>query len=348
VGAYGAVPGTFTDYNGPVSEDIIWGAGNTNGGVSLPNIPFPSGAVVLFGTASYDAPAFDNAQGNPQLINAHWNATYMFSPAPDDNCKDCKDQRGSQVSIHNQSLGEDIAIVGTGLSLHYESNRAAGRAGANLIAIKDALSLGGWTLSVHHALDPLLMAWCAGGSCTPYAVVPKALILGDGELRDSAQVQAPLSVGSNLYLTSEDGSEIYVFDAVSWKHMQTLTPLTGAVLYSFTYDAAGQLSSITDGNGNVTTVLRDINEHPIAIVSPYGQTTTLAVDANGYLNRVTDPLGQVVTLTNTASGLLTSLTDANGNLYSFQYDSLGFLLKDSDPAGGVLSILIRPFFFVVP
>jgi YD repeat-containing protein len=42
------------------------------------------------------------------------------------------------------------------------------------------------------------------------------------------------------------------------------------------------------------------------------------------------------------------LTDANGNLYSFQYDSLGFLLKDSDPAGGVLSILIRPFFFVVP
>jgi len=338
VGAYGAVPGTFTSPAGVSSEDIIWGAGNTNGGVSLQNIPFPAGAPVLYGTASYDAAPFDNVQGNPGSINAHWNVTYMFSPAPDDNCKDCKDKRGSEVSIHNQSLGEDIAIVGTGFSLHYESNRSAGRAGANLIAVKDALGLGGWTLSVHHALDPMLMAWCAGGSCTPYAVVPKALILGDGRTRDSAQVQAPLLVGSSLQIASEDGSEIYVFDATTWKHVQTLLPMSGAVLYNFGYDAAGQLITVTDGNGNITTIKRDANEHPTGIVSPYGQTTTLAVDSHGYLSKITDPLGNAVLLTNTAAGLLSSMKDANGNLYSFQYDSSGFLLKDTDPAGGVLNL----------
>ncbi|MBZ5654818.1 MAG: hypothetical protein LAO56_06015 [Acidobacteriia bacterium] len=337
VGAFGAVPGQLITNNATVNEDIVWGSTFGDGGVSEQQIPFPPSASFLFGSASYQLPPFDNAQGNPGIINANWTATWMFSPVPDDNCKDCKDQRGSEVSIRNQSLGEDIAIVGTPFSLHYESGRAAGRAGANLIAMKDALGLGGWTLSAHHALDPLLMAYCAGGSCTPYAVVPKALFLGDGSVRDSAQVQAPLSVGSNLHLTSEDGSEIYVFDGSTGKHVQTLLPMTGAVLYSFGYDAAGQLVTVTDGSGNVTTIQRDANEHPTAIVSAYGQTTTLTVDANGYLSQVTDPLGNAVTLTNTASGLLTSLKDANGNLYNFQYDGNGSLTKDSDPAGGVLN-----------
>ena len=182
------------------------------------------------------------------------------------------------------------------------------------------------------------MAYCAGGSCTPYSLVPKALFFGDGTVRQSADVQAPLVVGSNLQLTSEDGSQIYVFDGVNGNHIQTLAPMTGAVIHSFAYDAKGQLITVTDGSGNVTTIQRDGNEHPTAIVSPYGQTTTMSVDANGYLNQVTDPNGNTVRLTTTALGLITSFKDANGNLHSFQYDANGFLTKDSDPAGGVLNL----------
>ena len=104
------------------------------------------------------------------------------------------------------------------------------------------MSLGGWTLSVHHALEPLLMAYCAGGSCTPYSIVPKALFLGDGRVRTSAEVQAPLIVGSNLQLTSEDGSEIYAFNGTSGKHVQTLLPMTGAVLYKFRLAVRGGTS----------------------------------------------------------------------------------------------------------
>jgi RHS repeat-associated protein len=337
VAAYSAIPGTFTYSGGNANEDIILGASSTSGGVSEPQIPFPAGATLLFGSASYQSPPLDNAQGNPNLINASWNVSWIFTPVPDDNCKDCKDKRGSSVSIHNQSLGEDAAIAGTPFLLHYESNRVTGHAGADLVAVKDALSLGGWTLSVHHALDPMLMVYCAGGSCTPYAVVPKALFLGDGETRDSAKVQAPVVVGSNLELTSEDGSEIYVFDPAGI-HIQTLLPLTGAVLYNFGYDAAGKLTTITDGSGNVTTIKRDANEHPTSIVAPFGQTTKLAVDANGYLSKITDPLAHVITLTTSPTGLLSSLKDANGKLYSFQYDVNGFLTKDSDPAGGVLNL----------
>ena len=340
VGAYGAVPGKFASSGGNANEDIIWGSTSGNGGVNQQNLPFPPSAPFLFGTASFQLPPFDNAQGNPGTINANWTETWAFSPLPDGTCEHCKqgDPRGSFVSVRSQSLAEDIPIVGTPFLLHYESERSAGRAAADPVAIRDAMSLGGWTLSVHHALEPLLMAYCAGGSCTPYSIVPKALFLGDGKVRTSAEVQAPLIVGSNLQLTSEDGSEIYVFDATSGKHVQTLRPMTGAVIYNFAYDANGLLVTITDGSDNVTTIQRGPKGLPIAIVSPYGQTTTLGVNNNGYLSKVTDPLGNSIKLTNTALGLLTSLKDRNGNLYSFQYDTNGFLTQDSDPAGGILNL----------
>lgn len=338
VGAFGAVPGKMTTNSGTTNEDIIWGPTFGDGGVSQQQIPFPSNATFLIGTASFQMPPFDNAQGNPGTINANWTESWMFTPIPDDTCEDCKDKRGSAVSIRNQSLGEDIPIVGTPFSLHYESGRSAGRAGADPFATRDARSLGGWTLSVHHALEPLLAVYCAGGSCTPYAIVPKALFLGNGEVRNSADVQAPLIVGSNLHLTAEDGSEIYVFDSFFGRHTQTLLPMTGAVLYNFGYDANGLLVTVTDGSGNVTTIQRDANGHPTAIVSPYGQTTTLTIDANGYLSQVTEPMGNTIKLTNTPLGLVTSMKDSNGNLYNFQYDSSGFLTKDSDPAGGVLNL----------
>ena len=339
VGAFGAVPGTLTTYQGTINEDIIWGSTFGDGGVSEQQIPFPPSAPFLYGTHSYQLPPFDNAQGG-SIANVNWTATWLFTPVPDGTCKDCKDKRGSEVSIRNQSLGEDIAIVGTPFSLHYESERTAGRAGADLVAVKDALSLGAWTLDVHHVFEPLLMVYCAGGSCTPYSIVPKALYLGDGTVRTSAEVQAPLVVGSNFDLTSEDGSEIYVFDSASGKHKQTLLPMTGAVLYNFGYDSNGLLITVTDGSGNVTTIQRDVDGHPTAIVSPYGQTTTLTVDANGYLSQVTDPMGNTTKLTTSSLGLLSSFTDANGNHYSFQYDGNGFLTKDSDPAGGVINLAL--------
>ena len=339
VGAFAAIPGQLLTNSGPTSEDIILGGQSTACGVSEPNQVLPPSPTFLYGTASYQTPACNNGQGGG-LINANWTATWAFSPIPDGTCKDCQDKRGSAVSIRNQSLGEDIPIVGTEFLLHYESNRSAGRAGADPIAIRDAMSLGGWTLNVHHALEPLLMIYCAGGSCTPYSTMPKALFLGDGTMRNSSEVQTPLVVGSNLQLTSEDGSEIYVFDASTWKHTQTLLPMTGAVLYSFGYDSNNLLITVTDDSGNVTTIQRDANGHPTAIVSPYGQTTKIATDANGYLSQVSDPMGHSIKLTNTSSGLLKSYKDANGNLFTFQYDANGFLTKDSDPAGGVLNLAL--------
>jgi RHS repeat-associated protein len=302
------------------------------------DLPMPSSAPVLTGSLAFSGTPADVGQTlndviPPQALN--WTLTWNFSPVPDDTVENPCNSMGSTIGCQNQSLGEDIPISGTPFSLHYQSDRQLGHAAVDTLAMNDAQSLSGWTLSVHHVLEQqLINLFCIDGSCTPASFEPKALYLGDGRMRSAAKVQAPVIVNSQIYVTSEDGGEIYVFDKSSNRHVKTLRPLAGAVVYSFGYDNAGQLISVTDAYNNVTMIIRDSNEHPTGIVSPYRQTTSLKVDGNGYLSQITDPAGNKVQLVHSTTGLLTSMTDANGNPYSYRYDSLGRLQKDSDPAGG--------------
>jgi RHS repeat-associated protein len=135
-----------------------------------------------------------------------------------------------------------------------------------------------------------------------------------------------------LSIPSADGSEVYVFDA-SGRHLRTHDALSGAVRWQFGYDN-GRLNAITDGSSNVTTIERDADGNPTAIVSPYGQRTVLAVDANGYLASITNPANETKAFTYTDGGLMTSMTDPRGHTWSFTYDDLGRLTQDADPAGG--------------
>ena len=277
-----------------------------------------------------------------------WNFSFTLDPI-DDDCPDCKQQGGgpgdqggepfdmpagpldlggalagvpvsSSIICQNQSLGEDVPIVDTGFHLHYESGRAPG-SGGNTVASSDAGMIGGWTLSAHHAYD----------------LTSNTLFLGDGSQRSPYELGAPIPFNGNSLVTFEDGSEVYVFNA-SGQHLQTVRPLTGALEYQFGYDAAGKLVTVTDANGNVTTIQRDASEHPTAIVSPYGQTTTLSVDPNGFLSQVTDPFGKSATFTNSSTGLLASRTDQNGNSFNYTYDAQGRLTKDADSLGGFVSM----------
>jgi RHS repeat-associated protein len=321
--AYGPSPGanvtlSGVDCNGkaigpfPISGFPIWPAPN------WPlTFPLPNSVQAL--TNPTDPSFADGAgidAGAP--LDKPWTFTFTLNPIKNDDVDHpCLQDGGSSIACHNQSLREDVPIVGTGLFLHYESGRSPGRDGAFGPATADALMIGGWTLSVHHAVDP----------------ARTILFLGDGRQRSGWQLSAPVAFNSNVLLTSEDGSEVYVFDNTA-RHIQTLKPLTGAVKYQFSYDAAGNLITITDGSGNVTTIQRDASEHPVAIVSPFGQTTTLSVDSNGFLSQITDPAGNTEKFTNSSTGLLMSRTDANGNQYTYGYDSQGALTLDADPIGG--------------
>jgi len=139
-------------------------------------------------------------------------------------------------------------------------------------------------------------------------------------------------------IPSEDGSEVYEFDA-NGRHLRTRDGLTGRTILQFAYDASGLLVGVTDADGNVTQLLRDGAGQLTTIVSPFGQRTTVTVDGAGYLRSVTNPAGETVQLQHDANGLLRTLSDPKGNgPYQFSYDSLGRLSRDTDPEGGFTAL----------
>ncbi len=156
--------------------------------------------------------------------------------------------------------------------------------------------------------------------------------LGDNRIR---RVRPPLPGfdGTQLAVPSEDGSELYRFDQRG-RHLATLDTHTGATLYGFSYDSAGRLASITDGDDNVTQVQRDSQGQPTAIVAPFGQHTTLGLDGNGFLNQVTNPESEQTQLGYTSDGLLETLTDPRNGLKEYHYDSLGRLERADDQGAG--------------
>ncbi len=131
---------------------------------------------------------------------------------------------------------------------------------------------------------------------------------------------------------SADGREVYRFDP-NGRHTETVDALTGVTLEKFAYDAEGQLSSITDRDGRVTTIERGAGGVPTAIVSPTGERTTLSLDGEGNLATVKEPGLPATQLKYGTGGLLTEETDVDGGVHKFTYDASGLVTSDTDPDG---------------
>jgi len=136
----------------------------------------------------------------------------------------------------------------------------------------------------------------------------------------------------DFYVASEDGAQVYQFDA-SGRHLRTLNALTGATMLEFGYDAAGRLNRVvqkTGGTDSVTTVDHDAAGNPTRIIAPHGQETLLEVDDAGYLATLTNPAGETVRISSTPEGLITGMTDPRENRKSYGYDDLGRLVRATD------------------
>jgi len=155
-----------------------------------------------------------------------------------------------------------------------------------------------------------------------------ALYMADGHIRRVGPT-LPGYDANNLSVPSEDGSELFIFDA-SGKHLKTVNTLTGATVTEFSYDSGGRLIRVTDGDNNVTTIERDNFGNPTGIVSPYNQRTELAVNGNGYFSSITNPANETDSFTYSNNGLLLSKKDPGNNLTAFAYDTLGRLLSDTN------------------
>ena len=98
------------------------------------------------------------------------------------------------------------------------------------------------------------------------------------------------------------------------------------------------MATITDADGNVTTIERDASGNPTKIIGPFGQETMLTADANGYVNSIAAPTTQAAAFTYSADGLMQTITSPNGDASTYSYDTSGRLTlvrdPEDDPSGG--------------
>jgi YD repeat-containing protein len=136
-------------------------------------------------------------------------------------------------------------------------------------------------------------------------------------------------------IVSNDQSEVYLFDE-NGRHQQTVDRLTGVPRQTFGYDTRGFLSTITDGDGLVTTIARDSTGKPLSITAPHGQVTSLALDANGYLSTIANPMSETWHFEMSELGLLLQTNDVRGGIHAYAYDPAGRLMSAMDPGGNTV------------
>lgn len=121
---------------------------------------------------------------------------------------------------------------------------------------------------------------------------------------------------------------------------QTLATAAGGVITTqYGYDRDGNLTSVTDPNGNVTTYVYDDFGQMLRQVSPVTGTTTYSYDVGGNLLTTTDANGATTTRMYDALGRArnaTSTRNAQTESVIWTYDApqaLGRLATMSDPTG---------------
>jgi RHS repeat-associated protein len=95
----------------------------------------------------------------------------------------------------------------------------------------------------------------------------------------------------------------------------------------------GDLSSVRDPLGHITSYLTDSIGRLRSVTNPLGQRTRYDYNPHNQPTQITDPDGHSTTLTYDPNGNLTELTDARGNTTTATYDSMDHIESWTDPLG---------------
>ena len=110
-------------------------------------------------------------------------------------------------------------------------------------------------------------------------------------------------------------------------------------LTSYNYDAQGNCISMTDPNGNITTMgnydaLGNMGSRTLAD----GTKESFSYEAGGNVASHTTVLGAAETFTYTSTGLIKSACRADGSVTQYQYDLMGHLVKEQSSQGPTCNI----------
>lgn len=116
-------------------------------------------------------------------------------------------------------------------------------------------------------------------------------------------------------------------------------PITGAAdTESYTYDASGNIATITNEVGHVTTVNSvDDMGRPLQITEPSGRVTAFTYTPRGWAESITinpGPSQRVLSFTYDAAGNLTRIDFPGSRWTEYDYDLSGWLTEARSSAGG--------------
>nr|MDJ0766694.1 hypothetical protein [Myxococcota bacterium] len=160
----------------------------------------------------------------------------------------------------------------------------------------------------------------------------------------STKLENSIDVGYTV--PSQDGTEIYEFNLVG-RHLATKDALSGQVKYQFGYNPDGYLMTVTDAEGDILEIERDVTGRITGIMPPAQGSVLdpsmrkigIELDANDYIHRVVLPDGANYQMTYyDTEGLLWTFTTPNGDLATFTYDDDGRLTTGLDAAGSTKTL----------
>ena len=217
------------------------------------------------------------------------------------------------VTVYTYNAAGQLASVATGASTSTYAYNAYG----DLLTVTD--SLGSVTRYEYNANGKLIATYTEDGLGSS---VQTSAVTYDAWGRTATETNA---AGVTLS---------YEYDKMD--RVVKITCLNdNVVLETRTYDAAGNLKTVTDALNHTTTYTYDALGNLTQIVNPDGSATQYAYDKLGRIVSTTDALGNTTAYTYDANGNQTSATDAEGNTTSYTYDAAGQLVSSADPSGSV-------------
>jgi RHS repeat-associated protein len=153
------------------------------------------------------------------------------------------------------------------------------------------------------------------GAITPYQYVTTYSYTAKGQL---ASIDGPLA--------GDQDKTVYTYDTLTGDRLTETHPLTGSV--SYTYDAAGNLESVTDANGVTTTMSYDGRNRALS-ETRNRSTTSLTYTTAGKIVTSTDTLNRTMVHQYNSAGFVEKIVDPSGNFIYYGYDTNGRRIEAS-------------------
>lgn len=164
-----------------------------------------------------------------------------------------------------------------------------------------------------------------------------SLYIADGSQYSVRKIAPPISFfriwSAGDIAVAESPSLGYVMSP-GGRHKKTVDLNTGNVLHRFVYDNDDRLVTIIDRFSNETTIERDMDGTPSAIISYGGIVTTLGLDEDMNLVQVAYPDGHAYQFEYMPGALMTAKIEPEGNYFEYVFDAFGRLSHITDEEGG--------------